>query len=267
MNYVAHQRAEEFIRTLKDGSVELICTDPPYSGITKDDWDNQWSSPFEYAKWLTQLFVFAYPKLTPTGSLVFFGGIGEHGNRPLIFTMAMLERESPYTYRNWITWKKRRAYGKSHDYLFCREEILWYSKSKERTEVVFNIPYLEEKRGYAGFDERYPAKSEYKRVSNVWTDFPAEACDVWDDIPELMRPRRSCEKPIPLMKRLIATHSSVNALVVDCFAGSGSTGVAAFELGRMFMGCDSDPAAVHMANERIKPVADECFRNGAVGGT
>src|ERR1700692_18850 len=87
---------------------------------------------------------------TPTGSLMLFGGIGKHGEHP--FWHLCQEVESFLTYRNMITWKKRRGYGKSHDYLFCREELAWFSKSSEREGVTFNIPLLKEKRGYAGFN-------------------------------------------------------------------------------------------------------------------
>jgi site-specific DNA-methyltransferase (adenine-specific) len=243
---ILHQRAEEFIQSLENESVELLCTDPPYSGITKNEWDNQWTSPFAYAEWLVGIFHAMLPKLTPTGSIVFFGGLGKHADRPLLFVIALLEQYNLLTYRNWVTWKKRRAYGKSHDYLFCREEILWFSKSKERTGVVFNVPLLDVKRGYAGWDVKHPAKSEYKRVSNVW-----------DDIGEIMRPRRDCEKPIPLMRRIIETHSNPGSLVVDTFVGSGATMVAAKETGRRYAGCDIDPLAVEMTQKRLEETVEK----------
>lgn len=145
---------------------------------------------------------------------------------------------SGYYYRNWITWKKRRAYGKRYDYLFCREEIIWYSVGSEISGVTFNIPLLPQKRGYDGFNKKYPAKSEYKRVSNVW-----------DDIPELQRPTRACEKPKPLMERLIGTHTDPNDLVVDLFSGTGATGITALSLGRRFLGCEAIEKDAASANE------------------
>lgn len=214
-------------------SCDLVLIDPPYYGIVEDVWDNQWKSEDDYVTWLYGILHRAKKCLKPTGSLLMFGGIGKHGSHPFFKIIQAVEDThgwSLFHFRNMITWKKRRAYGKSHDYLFCREEIVWFSVSPERTAVTFNIPLLDVKRGYAGFDKDHPAKSEFKRVSNVW-----------DDIPELMRPRRSCEKPIPLLKRLIATHSNPGDLVVDCFAGTGSTARACAELGRNFVGCDTDP--------------------------
>ena len=181
-----------------------------------------------YVAWLVDHLKWASQALKPNGSLLMFGGIGKDRSHPLFDVMKDVERLTKLTYRNMITWKKRRGYGKSHDYLFCREEIVWYSASAERTEVTFNIPLLDVKRGYAGWDPKHPAKSEFKRVSNVW-----------DDIPELMRPKRNCQKPEPLIQRLIETHSNPGDLVVDFFAGYGTTGIVALKLGRRFVGCEA----------------------------
>lgn len=174
---IEHSDATTFLSTIS--GAQLVLIDPPYFGIVDEAWDNQWESETDYVRWLTDICAVAKECLTETGSLLMFGGIGKHGSHPLFRVMSALESEVGFTFRNMITWKKRRAYGKSHDYLFCREEIVWYSVSPERTGVTFNIPLLAEKRGYAGFDPKHPAKSEFKRVSNVW-----------DDIPELMRPSR-----------------------------------------------------------------------------
>ncbi len=184
--------------------------------------------------------------LKPTGSVLFFGGIGFHGCRPFQRVCLALEELTPRPdswglhARNLLTWKKRRGYGKSHDYLFCREEIAWYSASSERTAVTFNVPYLNEKRGYEGWNKDYPAKSEFKRVSNVFAD-----------IGELMRPERTCQKPPELMERLIETHSNPGDLVVDPFSGWGSTGIAAVSLGRDFAGCERIEADANAADERV----------------
>jgi site-specific DNA-methyltransferase (adenine-specific) len=190
--------AEELLCSIPDGSIDLILTDPPYNGIVKSDWDNASS----HAEWLSNLFIAYKSKLKEHGSIVFFAALGKHGNHPIFDVVKRMESE--YTFRNWITWKKRRAYGKSHDYLYTREEILWFSKSQDRTNVRFNIPYTSEIRGYDGFDKDHPAKSKFKRVSNVWID-----------IGELFRPTRECEKPLPLMRRLVETHSNPGDTILD----------------------------------------------------
>jgi DNA modification methylase len=239
MQFIHAADARLFVASLPDCSVDLLLTDPPYYGIVKDSWDNQWASVDAFVEWLARIFEAARPKLKPSGSLVFFGGIGRHGSHPLFRLVERLEKT--YIYRNWITWGKRRAYGKRNDYLFTREEIIWFTASDTFT---FNIPYLSEKRGYAGFNAKYPAKSEYKRVTNVWSD-----------ITELFRPERYCQKPEPLMARLVATHSNPGDMVLDPFVGFGSTGISALKLGRRFCGSEMVTADAEQADARCQEVA------------
>lgn len=237
--YVHCCDCEELVESLEDRSVDLFLFDPPYHEIVEEKWDNSWNSLDEYAQWFRSLMLDKfYPKLKEDGSIIFFGGVGSHGHHPFWKVVISLESaQSCLMFRNTITWQKRRAYGKSHDYLFCREEIAWFSASNKRTKVNFNIPLTNELRGYQGYNKKYPAKSPYKRVSNVW-----------NDIPELMRPRRTAEKPVKLMERLVLTHSNPGQLVVDPFAGLGPTGVAAIKSGRRFVGCDVDQSACDIAN-------------------
>lgn len=243
MTHVVAQDCMDFIKSLADNSVDLLLFDPPYAGIVEDSWDNQWKSNEAYVNWILDLLKLAKPKMKETGSVIFFGGLGKHNDRPFFKTLIGIEEQNLYHYRNMITWAKRRAYGKSHDYLFTREEIVWYSVSPERTKVTFNIPYLDEKRGYAGFNKKYPAKSEFKRVTNVWTD-----------ITELFKTERNCQKPLPLLKRLIETHSNVGDLVVDPFVGYGSTGMAALALDRQFLGCEKIEEDAKAANARCAEI-------------
>lgn len=58
-------------------------------------------------------------------------------------------------------------------------------------------------------------------------------------------------KPVELMKYLIKLVTPPNSTVLDPFCGSGSTGIAATELGHAFIGCELDPAYIDIANTRI----------------
>lgn len=59
------------------------------------------------------------------------------------------------------------------------------------------------------------------------------------------------QKPVDLMAKLIRVVCPVGGLVVDPFAGSGSTGVAAIMEGRRFIGSERDPIHVETARKRI----------------
>ena len=67
----------------------------------------------------------------------------------------------------------------------------------------------------------------------------------------LKSPKHPCQKPLKLLRHLITIASDENDLVFDPFMGVGSTGVAAKELNRNFIGCEIDTAYYNAANNRI----------------
>ena len=62
------------------------------------------------------------------------------------------------------------------------------------------------------------------------------------------------QKPLDILKQVIEVHSRPGDLVVDPFMGSGSTLVAAKELGRNYAGADINPEARQLAEERLSVV-------------
>ena len=65
-----------------------------------------------------------------------------------------------------------------------------------------------------------------------------------------------CQKPEPLVGRIIDTHSNPGDLVVDFFAGYGTTGIAALKRGRRFLGCEAIEADALAANVRCLDALD-----------
>lgn len=61
-------------------------------------------------------------------------------------------------------------------------------------------------------------------------------------------------KPIEIIKNLIINSSKENDVVLDCFMGSGTTAVAAKELGRHFIGFEIDPDYYKIAVDRVKGI-------------
>jgi site-specific DNA-methyltransferase (adenine-specific) len=72
------------------------------------------------------------------------------------------------------------------------------------------------------------------------------------------------QKPLGLLRRIVAVHSNAGDTVLDCFAGSGTTGAAAAELGREFILIDSSPEAVRIMERRlaVPPTARARARGG-----
>ena len=61
------------------------------------------------------------------------------------------------------------------------------------------------------------------------------------------------QKPLALMEDLIKKHSNENDVVLDCFAGSCTTGLAAINTNRQFLGCEIDPEYYQKSLERLTP--------------
>jgi len=192
------------------GMVDLIVCDPPYGEILDEPWDHECYG--RLGKLVEELLV-------TRGTAYVWGGVGTHKNRPFFKWLSGVEDGTTLRLHNLITWGKKRAYGTAANYLFTREECAMLVKGEKPK--TFNVPLLDVLRGYAGYNKNYPAKSEFKRRTNVWTD-----------VTEILRGKiHQAEKPSKLAEIMIRASSGPGDLVVDLFAGSGSTGVAALAVG------------------------------------
>jgi DNA modification methylase len=190
--------------------VDLLICDPPYGEILDEEWDREC---------YTRLGHRVQTLLASGGTAYVWGGVGTYKNRPFFKWLSAVEDETCLRLHNVITWGKKRAYGVQTNYLFTREEIAMLVKGDRPK--TFNVPLLDELRGYPGYNKKYPAKSAYKRRTNVWTD-----------VTEILRGKiHKAEKPTKLAEIMIRASSSHGDLVMDLFAGSGSTGTAARAVG------------------------------------
>lgn len=65
------------------------------------------------------------------------------------------------------------------------------------------------------------------------------------------------QKPLELIKELILKHSNEGDIVLDCFSGSGTTGVAAIQTNRQFIGCEINPEYYEQSKKRIETILKE----------
>jgi site-specific DNA-methyltransferase (adenine-specific) len=112
----------------------------------------------------------------------------------------------------------------------------------------------EKLREFANRCGKHVLRREYedlRRPFSVTAD--VQFTDVWK-FPTVQhyRGKHVCEKPIELMRHIVRASSRPGASVLDCFAGSGTTGAAAVSCGRSFIGIEKDPVWCARARARIQ---------------
>jgi site-specific DNA-methyltransferase (adenine-specific) len=134
--------------------------------------------------------------------------------------------------------RPKRRWAPKHD------TILYYARDARNytfnSEAIDRVPYLAP--GLVG-----PVKAARgKPVTDTW----------WQTIVSPTGKEKTgypTQKPLAILRRIIAVSSRAGDLVLDFFAGSGTTGVAAHEAGRRFILVDSSPAALRVMAERFPP--------------
>lgn len=108
----------------------------------------------------------------------------------------------------------------------------------------FTRPYEDLRREY----------EELRRPFSVTADVPYT--DVWTFPTVSAYPgKHPCEKPAAMLEHIITVSTRPDAVVLDCFAGSGSTLIAARRLGRKAIGIEIDPHWVEVARAKLDTVA------------
>jgi site-specific DNA-methyltransferase (adenine-specific) len=110
--------------------------------------------------------------------------------------------------------------------------------------------------------KRYPAYEDVVRPFNVTADIPF--IDVWDD--PSVRPfkgKHPAEKPVGMLARMVHASSYPGDIVLDSFAGSGSSGVAALSTGRRAILIDVDGGWCEAAAARLKETVADSTPDGS----
>ena len=243
----AHWQTVEAVEKLT-GKLPLIVTDPPYGNVLSDMWDRWEDDAESFQAWMIEWTKKWAETLLPNAAFYVWGGIGIPGFRPFFHYLATIEQKTNLKIANLITWKKKRAYGVKHNYLFTREECVYLFNGPDiKKPRRFNIPLLEEKRGYAGYNAKYPAKSEFYRRTNVWADITEV---MQGKVHEAQKAQRVIEIPIEV-------HTQPGEFIVDMFAGSGTAALAAMRLGRRFVVIEKDKQIFDSMLLRVKNAAGE----------
>jgi DNA modification methylase len=258
------------LQTLPTGSVDLIYIDPPFNTgkeqqrtqirtIQSQNGDrtgfagrryetvklgtNGYADVFDdYLAFLEPRLCEAYRLLAPHGSLYF-----HIDYREVHYCKVLLDKVfGRECFLNEIIWaydygaRTRKKWPPKHD------NILVYVKDPRRytfnADTIDRIPYMAPE--LVG-----PEKAARGKLpTSVW----------WNTIvPTNSREKTGypTQKPLAILKRIVAASSNPGDLVLDFFAGSGTTGQACLDLGRRFILVDDNEQAMHVMARRFAGIA------------
>jgi DNA modification methylase len=220
-----HGDCLELMKSIADGSVDMVLTDPPY-GTTQCKWDSviPFEPMWEQLKRVTK----------KNGVIVLFG------SEPFSSFLRCSNIED-YKY-DWV-WQKRPV-----NFLNAKKQPL---RKTERISVfggsTYNPQGLVAKTRVNKRSNSTETNGQHG-LSNIseFTNYPN---DVLEFIGE--RGLHPTQKPVALMEYLIKTYTNQGETVLDFTMGSGTTGVACVNTGRNFIGIELDKAYFEIAKDRI----------------
>lgn len=228
----------QVIEQLPDNSLDAIFADPPYflsnggisvqSGkqvcVDKGNWDKG-GTPEHIYNFNKQWLSLCRPKLKDNGTIWISG---THHN---IFVVQRCLQELGYKILNVITWQK----SDPPPNLSCR----YFNFS---TELVI----------WARKHEKKPHKFNYETMKQL--NGGSQMTDVWR-IPAVGMWEKTCgkhptQKALRLLYRVVLASTNEGDTLLDPFAGSSTTGIAANLLGRKFIGIEQDKSFIELSKRR-----------------
>lgn len=225
------------MRELPDNSLHLMVTSPPYNVTKEYDAD---LSLDEYLALLRRVFAETYRVLVDGGrACVNVANVGRKPYVPLSDYVSQLMLDLGFQMRGEIIWHKRAGAGVS---------MAWGSWQSASNPVLRDVHeyILVFSKGSFSRDKSDQADTITKKqflqwTKSVWTMNPESAKKVGHPAPF----------PIELPYRLIQLYTFKGDIVLDPFIGSGTTAIAALKAGRKYVGYETHPDYVKLAERRI----------------
>ncbi|OQB74147.1 MAG: Modification methylase MboII [candidate division TA06 bacterium ADurb.Bin131] len=153
-----------------------------------------------------------------------------------------------------ITLRNQRGYGTQKNWMWVRQELLYYVKGNPEFNVgaeYTNIPrilrgYYKEVNGKIT-ENLERSKSEYIRAGNVWVDIQQVFYRMEENVPGCY-----AQKPLKAIERIIMSATNEKDLVLDFFAHSGTTLIAGERLKRRVYTFDVDPIFAEITIRRLE---------------
>jgi len=244
----------DVMQDIPDGSVDAVICDPPY-GL------NNWTNPMKWDNALPLERVWAQLKriTNPTSAICLFGNepycTVQRNSNPKMFKYDMIWVKNKVTSPMLAKVKPMKSY----------EVISVFSAGKTSPGREGNMVYNPQ--GLTRIDKIVKNNSKSRsvvqdrlslkeRYVQEFTNYPRDV--IFFDCESGHHPT---QKPVALMEYLIRTYTNAGETVLDFTMGSGTTGVAAANTGRRFIGIEMDADYFTAAQSRIRKAQADAITN------
>ncbi len=241
----------DFLNQVPDESAQLIVTSPPYN-IGKAY--EKRAGLDAYLAGQRHVIELCYRKLSQSGSICWqVGNYVDNGSiQPLDVLLYPIFSDLGMKMRNRIIWRFEHGLHASNRFSGRYETIMWFTKSED---YVFDLDPVR-------VPQKYPGKKHFKGPkAGQYSGNPLgkNPGDVWD-IPNVKsnhveKTEHPCQFPVELIERLVLSMTRPGDLVIDPYAGVGTTIVAAVLRNRRGAGAELVEQYCHIAEERILSAA------------
>ena len=260
-HYLYRGNCLEYLKTVSKESVQLIVTSPPYN-IGKEYEKRQRLDG--YLENQAEVIRVCADKLKPTGSICWQVGNYVHNGRiaPLDMELYPIFKGLGLILRNRIIWHFGHGLHCTRRLSGRYESILWFTKTDNYT---FNLDPVR-------VPPKYPNKRYFrgKRKGELSCNaLGKNPSDVWD-IPNVKhnhveKTEHPAQYPVELVERLVLSLTNRKDTVLDPYAGSGTTLIAALMHGRRGVGAEINAGYRQIAMKRISLLEQGKLRTRPMG--
>jgi len=243
-----HGDSLQLLKKLPDASVDMVFADPPYylsnGGITvhagkmvsvnKAEWDKSKGFDIDlsfFESWIAEIKRVLKPH----------GTIWISGTYHSIYLCGYALAKHGYKILNDIAWFKPNASPNlSCRYFTASHETLLWAAPDKKTKHTFNYDLM--KNGEWSEDKMKVPNKQMRSVWSISTPPPKEK----------KHGKHPTQKPLKLLERIILSSTKYGDVILDPFAGSSTTGLAAHKHGRKFIGIDIEKDYLDLSIKRFQ---------------
>jgi len=247
------------LEQIEPGSVDLAFADPPFNiGYEYDVYDDRRSRQ-DYLEWSKKWIAEVFRVLKPSGT--FWLAIGDEYAAEL---KLIAQDEAGFHCRSWVVWYYTfgvncvRGFSRSHTHLFhfVKDPLRFTFNGENPAVRVLSARQLVYRDGRANPKGRLPDNTWIFRPHDAPPSGFAPSHDTWyfSRVAGTFHEREGfhgCQMPEQLLGRIIRISSNPQDLVLDPFAGSGTTLAVAKKLGRRWLGMELSPEYVKRIQRRL----------------